>query len=145
MATLPEVLKREFTMRRLGLAIVMLAAIPAIAIPLLACVVAISAPAALIAGVAAVSGLSHGERDARTASVTAAAPRIWRRLTGRMHFGRHWNHRSEQHPGSGMGRYPRGDVRLCAGARFAEPAGLPCRRSDRRAPRPAPGLTGGPS
>ena len=65
-------------MRRLGLAIVMLAAIPAIAIPLLACVVAISAPAALIAGVVAVSGTSHAERDARTASATEAATRIVR-------------------------------------------------------------------
>ena len=52
----------EITMRRLGLAIVLLAAIPALAVPLLAGVVAMSAPAALIAGLAAISGSSHADR-----------------------------------------------------------------------------------
>jgi hypothetical protein len=79
MARLPELLKQEITMRRIGLAIVMLAAIPAVAIPLLACVVAITAPAALIAGVAAISSPSHAEHDGRTAAVSDATPRITRR------------------------------------------------------------------
>jgi hypothetical protein len=79
MSGLAEVLKQEITMRRIGLAIVMLAAIPAVAIPLLACVVAITAPAALIAGVAAISNPSHAERDGRTVAVTDATPIIVRR------------------------------------------------------------------
>jgi len=56
-------------MRRIGLAIVMVAAIPAVAIPLLACIAAISTPAALIAGVAGLSTPSHAAHDGRTAAV----------------------------------------------------------------------------
>jgi hypothetical protein len=64
------------TMRRLGFAILLLAAIPAVAIPLLACVLAMSAPAALIAGIAGFSGPSHAMHDARTAAITRSASGI---------------------------------------------------------------------
>ena len=79
MARLPELLKQEITVRRTGLAIVMLAAVPAIVIPLLACVVAILAPAALIAGIAAISSPSLADRDGRAVVVTDTTPMIMRR------------------------------------------------------------------
>jgi hypothetical protein len=55
--------KQEITVRRLCLAVAMAAAIPAVAVPLLACVAAIAAPAALIAGIAAISIPAQDNRD----------------------------------------------------------------------------------
>jgi hypothetical protein len=60
-------------MRRFGLALAVLAAIPAIAVPLLACVAAISAPAALIAGIAAISVPAQDGRGDRAPAVSKAA------------------------------------------------------------------------
>ncbi len=54
-------------MRRIGFTLVVLAGIPAAVIPLLACVAAMSAPAALIAvigGLSAPSRAAHGDRVA---------------------------------------------------------------------------------
>lgn len=55
-------------MRRIGLTLVMLAAIPAAAIPLFACVLAMAAPAALIAGIAGLSTPSHAAHGLRPAA-----------------------------------------------------------------------------
>jgi len=62
-------------MRRFGFALVLIAAIPAVAIPLLACVAAMSAPAAVIAGIAAISSPPHGD----VTPLTVAAMQIVRR------------------------------------------------------------------
>jgi hypothetical protein len=50
-------------MRRLGLAIVMLAAIPAIAPPLFFCIAISTVPASLIAGIAAIAMPVPADRD----------------------------------------------------------------------------------
>lgn len=69
----------EIIMRQLGLIVVLLAAVPAMAVPLLACVALISAPAALIAGIAAISDPPHHDRATGTAPVTDTVQRIVRR------------------------------------------------------------------
>jgi hypothetical protein len=79
MAKLANSLMREITMRRLGLALVVLAAIPAAAIPLLACVVAISAPAALIAGIAGFSTPSHAAHESGATTNPGATAMVTRR------------------------------------------------------------------
>ena len=72
-------LMREITMRRIGLAFIVLAAVPAALLPLLACVVMMSAPAALIAGIAGLSTPSHVAHDSVTPANAATTSMIARR------------------------------------------------------------------
>jgi predicted ABC-type sugar transport system permease subunit len=58
-----KMLKRGLILRKLGLVIALLAAIPAIALPLLAAIAAISVPAALIAGIADIVIPVQADRD----------------------------------------------------------------------------------